>query len=582
MMQSQLPNTKSLPQSGFLNQLVIVVFVLVAAFLVGGYFYFGSSNRGVSVEVNLPENDIHPGDIFDMDVAVINNSQSTLTDVRLTLNFPKAIRLLDNKERVNEVRELDSEVTPGSLVKETYKVVALPGGSGGDYTVEAKANYTTASFSNVFERTKSQSVELKTEGFTLEVTAPEKVAAGEVFDIEVKYDFPSGARESLKKFLVIEGPSLRVVDSNLEQVADNRWSLDTEAEKKISASAVIGTKPSDVFFLKVKMVVEFGDEDYVVLEKQSEMLFSGSSLALSIDLEDPKGFVSPGEGLTYKISYKNNTEVELKDALLKAQLVGDMFDFGSIETAGTFDGISRTVTWSSSRFAELRELGKGEEGSFTIAIKVKPTFPINSVSDKDFTLKVNGSIESPTIIQGTNTDRTSNFANSEVNVSGDININASAYFRDADSGILNEGPFPPRVGQPTEYTIHWSLSNAGTDVGEVMVRAELEDGVSFTGEVKGTSNTLPTFDTSSNEVIWSIVTMTATQGVLGQGPEAIFQVSLTPGGMLLGQFAPLLGITTVSATDTFTGVSLLGTDSALTTVLPDDSTVGSNQGKVIQ
>jgi len=100
MMQSQLPNTKSLPQSGFLNQLVIVVFVLVAAFLVGGYFYFGSSNRGVSVEVNLPENDIHPGDIFDMDVAVINNSQSTLTDVRLTLNFPKAIRLLDNKERV--------------------------------------------------------------------------------------------------------------------------------------------------------------------------------------------------------------------------------------------------------------------------------------------------------------------------------------------------------------------------------------------------------------------------------------------------------------------------------------------------
>lgn len=582
MMQSQFPNTKSLPQSGFLSQLVVVVFVLVTALLIGGYFYFGSSNSGVSVEVNLPENAIHPGDIFDMDVAVINNSKSTLSDVRVTLNLPKSIRLVDSKDRVNEVRELDSEVAPGSLIKETYKVVALPGGGSEDYTVAARANYLTESFSNEFERTKSQNVEITTEGFKLEVSAPEKVAAGEKFDIEMQYDFPPGARESLEKFIVIEGPSLRVVDSNLEQVANNRWLVGVDEDKKINASVAVGEKPSDLFFLKVKMVVEFGDEDYVVLEQQSEVLFVGSSLALSVDLEDPKGFVSPGEILNYRISYKNNTDVELKDALIKAQLVGDMFDFGSIQTSGTFDAISRIATWSSSRFSELRELGKGEEGSFTIAIKVKPTFPINSVSDKNFTLNVNGSIESPTIIQGTNTDRTSNFASSEVNVSGAVNIEASAYFRDADSGILNEGPFPPKIGQPTEYTIHWNLSNAGTDINNVIVRAQLEEGVSFTGEVNGTTDTLPILDASSNEVVWSVRSISATEGVLGDGPEAIFQISLTPGGMLLGQFAPLLGITTVSATDVFTGVGLLGTDSALNTALPDDSTIGSNQGKVIQ
>ena len=582
MKQFPSPNTQDSSQSGFLNQAVIVVFVLVTLLLIGGYFYFNSSNGGVSVEVNLSKEVVYPGDILDMDVVLLNNSQAALQNVRLTLNFPERIRLLDNKDRVNEVRELDGEVKPGTLIKETYRVVVLPGGEGEAYTLEAKANYSTESFSNDFERSKSKKVDIRTDEFEMMMVAPDKAPAGERFDVAVGYKLPEGDGESLDKFLELEGPSLKVLDANTEQVSENRWLLEKGDDKKIIASVAIETRPSDTFFLKAKMIVELGGEDYLVSEKQSELLFTGSSLALSVDLEDPKEFVSPSETLNYRVSYKNNTDVELKDALLKATLVGEMFDFGSIQTSGTFDSLSHVVTWNSSRFGELRDLAKGEEGSFNISIKVKPNFPMNNVGDKNFTLKVNGSIESPTVIQGTNTDRTSNFANSEVSVSGNVSVDARAYFRDANSGILNEGPFPPKVGQPTEYTIHWTLANAGTDVDEVTVRAHLEDGVHFTGEVKGANDTLPTLDTSSNEVVWAVGALSATQGILNNGPEVIFQVSLTPGIGLIGQFAPLLGITSVSARDTFTDVSLLGTDSALTSALPDDSTVGSNQGKVVQ
>ena len=582
MKQFPSPNIKELSQRGSLNQEVMAVFALVALLLTGGYFYSKSVNGGVSVEINWPQREIYPGDVLDVDVVINNNSKSSLQNVRLTLNFPVNIRLLDNKDRVNEVRELSGEVNPGALVKETYKVVVFPGGEDQNYILEARANYSTKSFSNDFERSKSEKVDISKEGFELEMTVPEKVSTGEGFPIEIVYKLPELERESLGKFLVLEGPSLRVLDTNLEQVSENKWLLERGEDQKISASILIVTKPSDIFLLKAKMVVEFQGEDYVISEKQSEVLLIGSSLALSVNLLDPKEFVSPGESLNYKVSYKNNTDVDLKNALLKAELVGDMFDFGSINTSGTFDSLQRTVTWSSSKFGELRELAKGEEGSFDINIKVKPSFPINSADDKNFTLKVRGSIESPTVIQGTNADRTSNFANSEVNVSGNITVDAKAYFRDADSGILNEGPFSPRIGQATEYTIHWSLVNTGTDVDEVIVRAHLENGVGFTGEVKGTTNVLPTLDSSNNEVVWSVGEIPATEGILGKGPEAIFQLSLTPGIGLVGQFAPLLGITSVSAKDKFTGVSLLGTDSPLTTALPDDTTVGLNQGKVIQ
>src|SRR3990167_974263 len=101
MKQFPSPNTQDSSQSGFLNQAVIVVFVLVTLLLIGGYFYFNSSNGGVSVEVNLSKEVVYPGDILDMDVVLLNNSQAALQNVRLTLNFPERIRLLDNKDRVN-------------------------------------------------------------------------------------------------------------------------------------------------------------------------------------------------------------------------------------------------------------------------------------------------------------------------------------------------------------------------------------------------------------------------------------------------------------------------------------------------
>jgi len=568
-------------QNGSLNQVMITVFTLVVLLLIGGYFYTNLLDRGVSVEINLPEGDIYPGDIFDIDAVVINSSKAVLQNTRLTLNFPEGIRLLENRDRVNEVRELESEVGPGALVKETYRVVALPSESTEGYTIEAKANYSTESFSNDFERKKSQIVDIETGGFELNIATPEKVSIGERFPVKMAYKLPEKEGESLDKFLVLEGPSFRVVDANMEQVSENRWLLTDGDGQSINASILLNSKPSDTFSLKAKMVVELGGDDYIVYEAQSEVLLVGSSLALSVDLEDPKEFVSPGELLNYRVSYKNNTNVDLKDVLVKAELVGDMFDFSSINTSGTFNSLFRTVIWSSSNFGELRELTKGEEGSFNITIKTKPSFPINSANDKDFILKIKGSIESPTVIQGTNTDRTSNFANSEVSVSGGVNVEAKAYFRDTNSGITNEGPFPPKVGQPTEYTIHWGLVNSGTDIEDVTVRGHLESGVVFTGEVKGAGNNL-FLDTLNNEIVWSVGKMSATQGVLGGGPEAIFQLNLTPDIQLVGRFAPLLGITSVSAKDAFTGVSLLGTDSALTTALSDDTTVGPNQGKVIQ
>ncbi|MDP3953457.1 MAG: hypothetical protein Q8P99_01385 [bacterium] len=581
MPQSQSPKKSEASSLGSTKQFILALGGVVLLIAGGAYFYFNYTDRGVSVNINLPEKQINAGDIFEVDVIVSNQSQEDLKKAQVTLSLPGNIKLLEHKDRVNDVRGLD-DISVGRSVRETYILVALPGGGNGDYTLEAMVNYVTDTFSSQFERRQSERVDVKVDDFALEITLPGSVVTGEGFAMEAKYKLPSGEGESLDKFLVLEGESLSAIDSSDELVADNKWLLETGDDKNIQATLLVGSKGTDVFVLTGKIIVELGGEEFTILERKSELLLAGSSLALFVVLDDPKGFANPGELLGWRVSYKNNMGIELQNAIIKAQLIGDMFDFDSLETSGTFDSLTRTITWSSSRFNELKTLSQGEEGTFTAAIKVRPSFPIDSVNDKDFTLEVRADIESPTVPQGANVDRTSSFASSKIKVAGALGVETQAYFRDAASGILNQGPFPPKVGMPTEYTVHWSLVNFGTDVEDVVVRARLEGGVSFTNDVKSNVEASPQFDASTGEVVWSVGNLKATTGVIDEGPEATFQISLTPGLDLLGEFAPLLGIASISGKDIFTGVGLSSTDESITTELPDDPTVGPEQGRVIQ
>ncbi|MEX2053982.1 MAG: hypothetical protein WD883_00315 [Candidatus Colwellbacteria bacterium] len=580
MKQFQSPKNSESNSMDPTKRFILILGGVVLLIAGGAYFYFSYADQGIDIDINIPERQINAGDIFEVDIVVTNESQEDLSNAQLTLTLPARIKLLEHKNRVNDIRSLD-DLSIGGSIKETYTLVALPGGEGGDYILQTKVTYTTDTFSSQFERRESKGVTVKVDDFALDLTLPESVITSESFSIEAKYKLPE-SDEALEKYLLLEGESLSLIDSSHELVADTKWLLDKGDGKAILADLLISSKEADVFILTAKIIVELDGEEFIILEQRRELLQAGSSLVLSINLDDPKEFTAPGELLGYRVSYKNNMDIDLQNAVIKAQLIGDMFDLDSIDTSGVFNESTRTITWSSSRFSELRSLSQGEEGTFTIAVKVKPAFSIDNVDDKDFTLEFRASIESPTVPQGANVDRTSNFATLKINVAGALSIETEGYFRDAASGILNEGPFPPQVGVSTEYTIHWSLVNFGTDVEGVVVRARLEEGVSFTGNVKSNIGTTPQLEASTREVVWLVGDLPATRGVVDEGPQAIFQLTLTPSSSTVGNFASLLGITSISGIDAFTGVMLSSTDGAINTRLFDDPTVGPNEGKVIQ
>ena len=127
--------------------------------------------------------------------------------------------------------------------------------------------------------------------------------------------------------------------------------------------------------------------------------------------------------------------------------------------------------------------------------------------------------------------------------------------------------------------MHWKLTNYATDVRGVIVRAKLSQGVTFTGKVQSNVDGAPAYDASTREVVWRLDRVSATTGLLGTAPEAIFQVASVPDVSMRGKNVSLLGVTDLSATDDFTGIVIHSSAPEVTTALPDDATA-AGQGIV--
>ena len=207
-------------------------------------------------------------------------------------------------------------------------------------------------------------------------------------------------------------------------------------------------------------------------------------------------------------------------------------------------------------------------------MKAKRSFPAGV---KNHVLDVHAQIQSPTIPPNTSASSTVGMENMESKVRGDIAVVATGYRNDVPSGITNIGPYPPTVNQPSQYTIHWDVTNYSTDVQNVIVSGYLQSGSVFTGQVKSNMNTQPTYDAATGLVTWNLPNISA-----GMGVQAIFQVANTPAVNQVGLVVTLMNQTNLSADDSFTGSSLHAFADPVTTYLPKDASVASQSGRVAQ
>ncbi len=538
----------------------------------------------LDIVIASPEK-ISVGIPFVVMVGVSNLGVNVLSEAKVSFSLPEGMVFLGApSSKTSDTKNIGS-IGSGSIIETNFDVIILGGVSAtSTKAVVATVSYLPKGVSSRFEKNIKGELVSTNNGLSLDLIMPEKASSGEDFYFIIKYKNISDTDLKDLKLSLDYPPGFEFKKATLmPDIGKNIWELGdlrkgSEMEFKITGN-ILGDASSINQFI-AKIISNASGDAYVVSQNYANINIAVASLELKIVLNDGDGEVVSGKGqdLYYKIYYANKTERGLEDAVLTAQLVGEMFDFSTLKTNGIISPSGSSIVWNRITNKELGSIGIGGSGAVSFDIKTKNNYPIKRLSDKNFLLKLNSRMESGIAGASQNVVGADKI---ESKVRGDIAVTTKVYFRDAETGILNKGTVPLRVGMPTNYTVHWVITNYATDISDINLQAILGSGVRYTGVLKTSANTDLVYNNISNAVSWHIDKISATRGLVDKPIELIFQIEAIPSVAQVGNAFPLIGVTTLTAKDDFTGLDLSASGKEINSALKSDVSIGANEGGVI-
>ncbi|MBI5401324.1 hypothetical protein HZB05_00655 [Candidatus Wolfebacteria bacterium] len=547
---------EAIPGRGVINKVgryskILFWLILVAILAGGGFVYYYVSQYQKSKELNfeiLSPNKVMIAKPFELSVNIENKSQSVLRQPKMVINLPEGAVSLDKFSDAGVIEQTLDDMAPAGLVKKKFNLVFVK-----DEQAIKKFNvnfsYLPEKLNTRFEKSQSVEIAVDQPAISINLITPQKVFNREIFDINVNYQNLNDYEYKNSRLQIVYPANFTFKQASVSPSLGNSvWQL-TQLAKGIQNNINIkgSLEGPDQSFSQIKsrLFVVFGQKEYMINEKSANLAIAASPLSLSILANDnPNYFASAADQINYLIKYKNNTDVGLSDVILKINLQGAMYDFSTLSTTGFFDSRSNAIIWNAGNTPEFKLLQPGAEGEIRFVINVLNSFPIKRMFDKNFTLKVQAEINSPTVPYNVSSDRTVGYANLETKVKGALEI--------IPSFVYLSGRYPLIAEKNTVFEIYWRLKNYSTDVKDVKISSVLQSGVRWLNIVKSNVDTVPAYNERTGEVEWNITKIIATRGVISKPAEAIFRVEVTPNVAQIGMKFPFLSETSVSAIDEFT------------------------------
>jgi hypothetical protein len=582
----KLFNKRNLPKTSAI--LIVVGILIITGAILWGRTSFNRSKVDLSIKV---PNNIVSGEEVVLTVNYANNNRVALNDTHLRMNYPQGTFSSDGRDVFQEDRNLG---TIGKKAKgeESFKVRFL-GEKGSTKNITAQLEYMPENINSKFENSVSIKVEINTVLIGIHIDGSEKAVAGREVSYAIEYENDNA--ETVNNLRIrLEYPSdfsLKSADPAPKSTDENNiWeigSLKSGEKKTINISGVLNGQEMENKVIRghIGLVdgdnfLEYGQSEFVTQISPAPILLTVSVNNIENDCK-----INSGQELSYKISFKNNTDVVLNELILKAQLNGDVFDTKNIDLneKGFFDSRTNTITWSGADISALTLLEPNQSGEVNFSIKVKKDLPIFNFNDKNFTANVIVGIQTLTV--------PAKFAGTELKfekeldckINSRIGLNTKVYYNEPSQGVYNTGPIPPRVDNLTTYTVHWQISNVSNDLDGVRVKTVLPQGINWTNyQINRSNKGLVSYNERTQEVVWDVGKVPAGVGTTMSTYELIFQIGLTPSINQVGQTPILINASTIEGRDTFTNNNLTATTSSINTGVPDDPRVGYNGGIVTQ
>jgi len=573
--------------------LVLITSILfsVVAILVAGYTFFGGKNfvsaENVDILVEGPAS-IGGGEHLSLNVSVLNKNSTDIQLVDLIIEYPAGSKdVNDPSKDLSKARISLGDIRSQSIAQKTLTSL-LYGEEGDTREIKLTAEYRTANSNAIFFKEKSYIVTISSSPVIVSIDALDKVLGGQSTDIKVTVS--SNATSPIRNVLLsLEYPFGFKVSNAAPSATygDSLWDLGDlapGAKRVITLRGSLEGQDGESKTIKTHVGIQsISDEREIattIISRDHTFTIERPFLGLDLTLEGNREDVVVSAGKTVKadILWTNNSQTKITNARIEAKLTGNVLDKNSVHVNdGYYDSLTNTVIWEAGRTGGLDSIAPGDTGrasfSFTTLDSSTGLLPLNPsvmvvVSGKGARINENGSPSEVTTAVSRAVKLVSNLA-------------LSARVLRNQGPITNSGPIPPKVDTVTTYTIVWTVTNTSNSITGARVTAALPPQVTWTDVVLPADSGL-TYDSTGGNITW-VVGAIPRNAVVGSGARQVaFQVALRPSANQKGSAPEVIGSSSITGTDTFTGVTIKNSAPALSTRTSTDSQYKTGDELVVQ
>jgi hypothetical protein len=564
-----------------------ILAVVLLAFGIAKFVLTSFDESRVVVAIDGPKEG-KSGETLSFVVTYKNDNRAVLKNAVLRVGFPENFKAEENPN-----------FKPEGDTGGTLEIGEIKSGATGQFVLKGRAYnpkgtviyiktdllYVPSNFNSQFSAKNQIGINVTLSPIELEVMAPQNISSGnaidylvsyknigqkDISDVGIRMDYPEGFAFGKSSVTVSEG--------------NNVWYIGRLAageSGKIIVSGKLEGKRDEVKNVKVYIgAIEQGNFVYYNEEKLATVIVS-SPLAI---LQKVNGLselnVKAGDMLKFEIGYRNEGDLGLSDVIITEKIESPVLDYTTLKMEkGSFDSENNIITWKASDIPDLKLLEPGQEGTVNFEIKVKSVIPVVSENDKNFIISCLAKIDSPDIFTPIASNKTIAGNKLNIKLNSKIVLDVKGFYNDPVTG--SSGIIPPQVGKETNYMIYWFVSSVSNDVSDARVETILPAGVTLT-EKKYPEDARLNYNKRTNEVSWEIGNLSAGTGTLSSPKGVSFQIKFIPspnqGGMVS---ADIVGESTFSAKDTFTGENLSTIFEKKTTVLREDGALDSGGYKIM-
>lgn len=579
----------------FFTKLLIASFIFcVLAVGLGAYLFLNGTNlisaNNIDVKILAPVS-VAGGDEVPFDIKVTNNNNVSLELADLKVDFPAGTT--DPNDPSKELRsftELIGDLVPGASATKSVKAIMF-GEENVKKTVLVTITYKVKGSTSLFKKEATYDLLINSSPINVTIDSFKEITSAQEFDMTIK--LKSNSKEILKSIL-LKGTypfGYTYLSSSIKPIGgNNTWTIGDippGGERSITIHGRLSGEDSDSRTFNFTVGAKSSRDPqsigtlYTALSQSMTIQKPFISMKISVNGENSTGdhigqFDHPER---VEIQWFNNLSSTVSNVEITAKLSGSAYDRGGVmPDFGYYRSATDEIIWNQQTNKDLANVAGGADGvvSFSLAPKdlstnghpvVNPMITILASVAGDRTQEINVPVALKAAVSK--------------NIKISSNIALTGRVVRSGGPFPNTGPIPPKVNQPSTYTVIWTVDNTSSTVQNAQVTATLPAYIKWLGMTSPASESV-SYNTNTGTITWNIGDIgTYTYGSQRRR-EVSFQVSYEPSQSQLGQTPTIVNQSNLTAVDSYTGENLQSSQDYLTTRFATDPTYKQGDETVVQ